>query len=354
MDVENFTKFLIKQAKENASSDIHISPTKEKYIVYFRMSGKLDQKYQLTLENGTRVIQYLKYLANMDVGDKRRAQGGSLVYRLTDDIHQDLRLSTIANYHGQESLVIRILESQEQIHLEEHTFLPEELAKIKKLVHFKSGLILFSGPVNSGKTTTIYQLIRQRQKIADLQIITIEDPVEIEEESFFQIQVNEESGNSYEQSLKASLRHHPDLVVLGEIRDEETARMAIRAALTGHLILASVHAKNAEGVISRMMELGISFELLKQTLIGIVFQKLLPLYCDLCAGDCKAYCTHHGRNSKRASLYDLLENEDIQNISINKMQKSDIKRGRSFNHLLKKVYSYGYITEETYKQYYIP
>ncbi|MDN6196244.1 MAG: Flp pilus assembly complex ATPase component TadA, partial [Atopostipes suicloacalis] len=317
-------------------------------------SGKLDKKYILSLENGIRLIQYLKYLANMDVGDKRKSQGGSLVYGLTDQSDQDLRLSTIANYHNQESLVIRILESQEQIFLEEHTLLQRELSKIKKLLNYKSGLILFSGPVNSGKTTTIYQLIRAQQQVSDLQIITIEDPVEIEEESFFQIQVNEESGNSYEQSLKASLRHHPDLVVVGEIRDEETAKMAIRAALTGHLILASVHAKNAEGVISRMHELGISLELLKQTLVGIVFQKLLPIYCELCAGDCRAYCTHHGRNGKRASLYDLLESREIQKLNLENLQESARKRTRNFNHLLKKVNCYGYISQNTFKQYYIP
>lgn len=354
MNVENFTKFLIEQAKENASSDIHILPDKEKYIVYFRMSGKLDKKYFLTIENGVRLIQYLKYLANMDVGDHRKCQGGSLVYDLGKQNEQDLRLSTIANYHGQESMVIRILESQEEIILEEHTFLKEELRKIKELVNYRSGLILFSGPVNSGKTTSIYQLIRARQKKADLQIITIEDPVEIEEESFFQIQVNEESGNSYEESLKASLRHHPDMVVVGEIRDEETAKMVLRGALTGHLILASVHAKNAEGVISRMMELGVSFELLKQTLVGIVFQKLLPIYCELCAGDCQSHCTHNGRNEKRTSLYDLLESKDIQNLDLDCLQLSTMKRKRNFNHLLKKVYSYGYITENTHQQYFIP
>lgn len=354
MDLEKFTKFLIQQAKENASSDIHILPNKEDYLVYFRMSGKLEQKYQLSEENGTRLIQYLKYLANMDVGDRRKSQGGSLVYSLGDNREQDLRLSTIANYHGQESLVIRILESQEQILLDEHTFLPEELMKITKLVEYKSGLILFSGPVNSGKTTTIYQLIRARQEKIDLQVITIEDPVEIQEESFFQIQVNEESGNSYEESLKASLRHHPDLVVVGEIRDEETAKMAVRGALTGHLILASVHAKNAEGVMSRMMELGISKELLKQTLVGIIFQKLLPIYCPLCEGDCAGYCIHHGRNEKRFSLYDLLESEDIQKINLESHQELARSRKRNFNHLLKKVYSYGYITEDTHNQYLIP
>lgn len=354
MNLENFTKFLIQQAKENASSDIHILPTKERYHIYFRMSGKLDQKYKLTTENGTRLIQYLKYLANMDVGDHRKSQGGSLVYKLTETLEQDLRLSTITNYHGQESLVIRILESQEQILLEEHTYLSEELNKIKKLVEYKSGLILFSGPVNSGKTTTIYQLIRERQKKTDLQVITIEDPVEIEEENFFQIQVNEESGNSYEESLKASLRHHPDLVVVGEIRDEETAKMAVRGALTGHLILASVHAKNAEGVMSRMMELGISQELLKQTLIGIIFQKLLPIYCELCKGECVGYCIHNGRNGKRFSLYDLIENEQIQKLTTDNLHTSAKSRNRNFNHLLKKVYSYGYITEGTHNQYIIP
>lgn len=354
MNVEKFTTYIIQQAKENASSDIHILPHQEKYNVFFRLSGKLDKKYTLSIENGIRIIQYLKYLANMDVGDRRKSQGGSLVYPLAKDQEQDLRLSTIVNYHGQESLVIRILESQEEILLAEHTLLPEELGKIEQLVTYKSGLILFSGPVNSGKTTTIYQLIRARQKKMDLQVITIEDPVEIEEANFFQIQVNEEAGNTYEQSLKASLRHHPDLVVVGEIRDEETARMAVRGALTGHLILASVHAKNAEGVISRMMELGISLELLKQTLIGIIFQKLLPIYCSLCGDNCQAYCTHHGRNEKRYSLYDLIESKEIQNLTTANLQVSSEKRNRSFNHLLKKVYGYGYITETTYKQYLIP
>lgn len=354
MDVEKFTTYLIHQAKENASSDIHILPHKEKYTIFFRLSGKLDKKYTLSIENGIRIIQYLKYLANMDVGDRRKSQGGSLVYPLEKDQEQDLRLSTIVNYHGQESLVIRILESQEEILLAEHTFLPDELKKIEQLVKYKSGLILFSGPVNSGKTTTIYQLIRAQLKKTELQVITIEDPVEIEEANFFQIQVNEESGNTYEQSLKASLRHHPDLVVVGEIRDEETAKMAVRGALTGHLILASVHAKNAEGVISRMMELGISLELLKQTLIGIIFQKLLPIYCSLCSANCQPYCTHHGRNEKRYSLYDLIESKQIQNLTTDNLQITAQKRNRNFNHLLKKVYGYGYITETTYHQYLIP
>lgn len=354
MNVEAFTRYLIQQARESASSDIHILPKRKNYTVFFRLGGRLDKKYNLSLENGVRIIQYLKYLANMDVGDRRKSQGGSLLYQLDADQAQDLRLSIIVNYHGQESLVIRLLENQEAVSLAQHTFLPEELTAIEDLVYYNSGLILFSGPINSGKTTSIYQLIRARQKKTALQVITIEDPVEIEEENFFQIQVNEETGNSYEQSLKASLRHHPDLVVVGEIRDEETAKMAVRGALTGHLILASVHAKNAEGVMSRMMELGVSSELLKQTLVGIVFQKLLPVYCPLCEGDCQSYCTHYGRRSKRYSLYDLIDSSTIQSLQADDFNKNHQKRARDFNHLLKKVYSYGYITEGTYQKYFIP
>ena len=354
MEIESYTNFLIQKAKEIGTSDIHILPSKEKYKVYFRIGGQLESKYTLPTEKGMRLIQYLKYLADMDVGERRVPQGGGLVYELADRREQDLRISVITNYHGQESMVIRLLESQENISLEESTFLIEELQKMKMLSQYKSGLILFSGPVNSGKTTTMYQLIRERIGKSQIQVITIEDPVEIEEEKFFQIQVNEQAGGSYEESLKASLRHHPDLIVVGEIRDEETARMAIRAALTGHLILATVHARNAEGVITRMLELDISFELLKQTLIGIVFQKLLPTYCELCEGSCQSYCSYYDPNRKRAALYDLLESEKIQRLRTENLYESALNRERNFNHLLKKVYAYGYISEDTYNQYFIP
>lgn len=354
MEIESYTNFLIQKAKEIGTSDIHILPNKEEYKVYFRISGQLESKYTLPTEKGVRFIQYLKYLADMDVGERRAPQGGGLVYQLADEKEQDLRISVITNYHGQESMVIRLLESQERILLEESTFLVEELNKIKILKQFKSGLILFSGPVNSGKTTTMYQLIRERINQSELQVITIEDPVEIEEERFFQIQVNEQAGGSYEESLKASLRHHPDLIVVGEIRDEETARMAIRAALTGHLILATVHARNAEGVITRMLELGVSFELLKQTLIGIVFQKLLPIYCEFCEGSCQSYCSYYEPSRKRAALYDLLDSEKIQQLELGNLYDSSLNRERNFNHLLKKVYAYGYISEDTHNQYFIP
>ena len=168
----------------------------------------MEKQFALPHEEGNRLITYFKYLANMDVGEKRKPQSGSLIYQVAEGETKDLRLSTISNYHQQESLVIRLLEMKDQVFLERSTLFQEELRLIKRLVLLKSGLILFSGPVNSGKTTTMYQLVKDRMRKNKLQVITIEDPVEIEEEQFLQIQVNEKAGNTYEASLKASLRHH--------------------------------------------------------------------------------------------------------------------------------------------------
>lgn len=354
MQIESFANHILVNAKEVGTSDIHILPEKGLFGIYFRLNGRMVYQYKIDEEEGKRLISYFKYSANMDVGERRKPQSGSFVYKGEGGFNQDLRLSTLTNYHSQESLVIRLLETQENVNQDKSIFLPDELERIERLIHYKSGLVLFSGPVNSGKTTTMYQLVRKRMEKTKIQVIAIEDPVEIEEENFLQIQVNEKAGNTYEASLKASLRHHPDVIIVGEIRDEETARMAIRGALTGHLIIASVHAKNAEGVLMRMHELGISYEMLSQTLIAVIFQKLLPIYCGLCEGDCSIYCQAYPVNRKRAALYDILDSSQITTLVLSNKKGIDQERVKDFNSLLEKVYIYGFISEDTYNQYYIP
>ena len=354
MQIESFANHILVNAKEVGTSDIHILPEKGLFGIYFRLNGRMVYQYKIDEEEGKRLISYFKYSANMDVGERRKPQSGSFVYKGEGEFNQDLRLSTLTNYHSQESLVIRLLETQENVNQDKSIFLPDELERIERLIHYKSGLVLFSGPVNSWKTTTMYQLVRNRMANTKIQVIAIEDPVEIEEENFLQIQVNEKAGNTYEASLKASLRHHPDVIIVGEIRDEETARMAIRGALTGHLIIASVHAKNAEGVLMRMHELGISYEMLSQTLIAVIFQKLLPIYCGLCEGDCSIYCQAYPVNRKRAALYDILDSSQITTLVLSNKKGIDQERLKDFNSLLEKVYIYGFISEDTYNQYYIP
>lgn len=354
MEVESFGKHLLTVADAFKTSDVHILPENKHYSVYFRLNGQMQKQYYLDIEEGARLISYFKFLANMDVGERRKPQSGSFSYTL-DEKDIDLRFSTMTNYRTLESLVIRLLGKQESSRLSQGTFFRQELKELEQLVQCKSGLLLFSGPVDSGKTTTMYHLVRQRSIEEKQQIITIEDPVEIEENDFLQMQVNEAANVTYEHLLKSSLRHHPDVIIIGEIRDEETAKMVIRGALTGHLIIASIHAKNTSGVLSRLQELGISIELLKQTVIGIVFQKLLPIYCDLCEGDCLSYCTHYPAIRKRSVLYELQSGDQLDLL----IQHSTIEREknestRSFNHLLRKVFIYGYISEKTYKRYLIP
>src|SRR5699024_2037671 len=274
-------ELILKKAISQNISDIHLMPEVHSYKCCFRRNGQLEPEQTLSDEEGRRLISYLKFLGNMDVGERRRPQSGSAILFI-DGMPKDLRFSTMTNFRQEESLVIRLLSKADQLELERHTFFKEEVKKMKRLVQYKSGLLLFSGSVGSGKTTTMYHLVRQYAVQDQQQVITVEDPVEMEEPSFLQCQVNEKAGIYFETLLKSSLRHHPDILIVGEIRDEETAKMVSRGALTGHLILASVHAKNAEGVVERLVELGISQNLLRQTVLGIVFQKLLPRSCPFC------------------------------------------------------------------------
>lgn len=354
MDTESFAIHLLTMANTYQTSDIHILPEQRHYDVYFRLNGQMEKQYYLSRDEGTRLISYFKFLANMDVGERRRPQSGSTTF-LVNENSLDCRFSTISNYQSQESLVIRLLKQKDTLNHAPGSFFPNEWQKLESLIEAKSGLLLFSGPVDSGKTTTMYHLVKNRMKGEKQQVITVEDPVEIEETSFLQVQVNEKAGVSYEHLLKSSLRHHPDVLIVGEIRDEETAKMVIRGALTGHLIVASIHAKNARGVLARMMELGITLPLLKQTLIGVAFQNLLPIYCSLCESNCQTYCTHYDRDKKRAALYEVKAEQDLTDI-FNTLDQREERVGslRDFNQLLKKVYMCGYISEKTYTRYLIP
>ncbi|MER2227571.1 MAG: competence type IV pilus ATPase ComGA [Carnobacterium sp.] len=355
MEIEEFAQYIIVKAQEIGTSDIHILPEELHYSLYFRIGGKMSFWNSVPEENGKRVISYFKYLSNMDVGERRKPQSGASQVLMNGE-PTALRFSTITNFRAQESMVIRILNPAAHLSLLKTTYFKKEVQVIEQLAQFNSGLLIFSGPVGSGKTTTMYQLVRESYLISKQQVITVEDPVEIEEPLFLQTQVNEKAGITYETLLKSSLRHHPDTIIIGEIRDEVTAKMVIRGALTGHLIIASVHAKNTVGVVSRLLELGVTQEQLKQTLLGVVFQKLIPKYCPFCKGDCDPGCTHNNLYEKRAILYDVLSRKVLKQFLAQTHSEEEIqeKQTRSFNLLLRKAYAYGYVSEKNYIQFQIP
>lgn len=203
----------------------------------------------------------------MNVGEKRRSQLGSCNYSLAS-IKRRLRLSTVGDVFGLESLVIRILYSEE----EDAQFWFNGQEEVGKIINSR-GLYLFSGPVGSGKTTLMYLLARL--KFEGKQVITIEDPVEIIQKNFLQLQLNRTIGNDYDSLIKLSLRHMPDLVIVGEIRDEHTARAVIRASLTGYTFFSTIHAKSVKGAYERLLELGISKSEIENSVSAVIYQRLL-------------------------------------------------------------------------------
>ncbi|WP_025729570.1 competence type IV pilus ATPase ComGA [Atopobacter phocae] len=265
---------LLQRAQEYQTPDIHFIPQPEFYEISIRTSLGLKIIDQLDKQTAQRFLNYIKFESHLNVGERRLPQSGTLYFEYKE-LSVTLRLSTITNFQGDESLVIRIHQNKSADSFQ--SLYDSDIKYLEKLFRLKSGLILFSGPVASGKTTTLYYFLNQVFRSHPLQIITMEDPVEIHVPHFLQTEVNHQAGITYDVLIKSALRHHPDIILIGEVRDSETAQMMIRAALTGHLVLATIHAKNTVGVLNRLMELGVSKQQLVQSLIAVTAQRLVPL-----------------------------------------------------------------------------
>jgi competence protein ComGA len=259
--------------------DVTVSAVAEAYRVYFRNKEGRTFFENLDFSEGLALLAHFKFLAGMNTGEKRRTQLGSCWYDLGEQVDavqsassenqylRRLRLSTVGDFEGRESLVIRILhEGTAQL---DFWFDEEKLAQL----HFSRGLYLFAGPVGSGKTSLMMDLARR--EFGQRQVLTIEDPVELVDGDFLQLQVNEQIGNSYDELIKLSLRHRPDLLIVGEIRDKETARAVLRASLTGYTVFSTVHARSVAGVWMRLLELGLSEWELKNSLQSVIYQRLI-------------------------------------------------------------------------------
>ncbi|HEL1617631.1 TPA: Flp pilus assembly complex ATPase component TadA [Streptococcus suis] len=265
--IQEKARKMIEEAVADRVSDIYLVPRGECYQVYHRIMDEREFVQDVAEEEVTAIISHFKFLAGLNVGEKRRSQQGSCDYDYGSG-EISLRLSTVGDYRGKESLVIRLLYDNDK----ELKFWFEAAERLAEEIKGR-GLYLFSGPVGSGKTTLMYHLARL--KFPDKQILTIEDPVEIKQEDMLQLQLNEAIGATYDNLIKLSLRHRPDLLIIGEIRDAETARAVIRASLTGATVFSTVHARSISGVYARMLELGVSPEELNNALQGIAYQRLI-------------------------------------------------------------------------------
>ena len=268
MRIETISDDLISYGMEEKMQDLYIYFLNEKASVYYRRDQQMIPfENELSVEVAQQLIARFKYLGEMDVGEKRKAQLGAITYPLPT-CQPRLRLSTVGDYRGKESLVIRFLHDFNEQKL--GYFFPEDAELIARSVLEKNGLYLFSGPTGSGKTTFMYHLAQQVKG----QVITIEDPVEIEQPNFLQLQTNDKIEQNYDQLIKLALRHRPDVLIIGEIRDTLTAKAAIRAALTGHKVFATIHAKGVEETKSRLVDLVGDSSELDNCLMGVIYQQL--------------------------------------------------------------------------------
>lgn len=251
-------------------ADLYLLPYQGRYRLTAHVRGRLVERRSLTQEVGQQLIAFFKYRADMAVTEHRRPQAGGISWP-SQHGPVNLRLSTVGDFCERESLVIRFIYP---ISGDYQLLVPDQWGQLEGITA-RRGLVLFAGPLGSGKTTTMYRLAREHRQ--ETMVMTIEDPVEVEEPWFFQTQVNELAGLGYQELLRVSLRHRPQILIIGEIRDPETAAMAVRAGLSGLLVLATVHARSAPGVFQRLHQLGVSHADLDQTVSGACYQRLVPL-----------------------------------------------------------------------------
>lgn len=275
-----FVNALFYQAIKKRASDIHIEVQEKRGEVRFRVDGMLVKNADLDKKVVNLIVSRIKVISNLDISEKRIPQDGRTQIKIAGET-LDIRVSILPTFYG-ERVVMRLLMQSSQIPaITELGFNESLIGDVKKLLRSSHGIILVTGPTGSGKTTSLHSFLREVEE-PQKNLITVEDPVEYKSENIAQIQVNEKVGLSFASALRSILRQDPDVIMIGEIRDEETAAIAIRAALTGHLVFSTLHTNSAAATISRLADMSIEPFLISSSLLGILAQRLVRILCEDC------------------------------------------------------------------------
>jgi type IV pilus assembly protein PilB len=336
---QDFLSKLLNEAQNAGSSDIHLEPYEKRCRIRFRIDGHLVEKYQINKEEYSGLINKIKIQASLDISEKRLPQDGRIIIS-SKQSKIDLRVSVLPTLFG-EKVVLRLLNSDiQEINLDKVGMDETQKALYLKSINKPNGIILISGPTGSGKTTTLYSTLKLLNQ-SKSNILTIEDPVEYTLEGINQVPLKEQIGLTFPKALRSFLRQDPDIIMVGEIRDKETADMAIRASLTGHLVFSTIHTNSAAGTINRLIDMGVPSFLIADTLVLSMAQRLIRLLCNHCKtathenagikdlGDGPLYeangCDHcHYTGYKgRTGIFELIE---IDEMSKNAIRKNELQQ----------------------------
>lgn len=330
-----FVNALFYQAVKKRASDIHIEVQEKKGEVRFRVDGMLAKNADLDKKVVSLIVSRIKVISNLDISEKRIPQDGRTQIKIAGEV-LDIRVSILPTFYG-ERVVMRLLMQNSQIpQITELGFNDSLIDDVRKLLRSSHGIILVTGPTGSGKTTSLHSFLREVEK-PEMNLITVEDPVEYKSDKIAQIQVNEKVGLTFAAALRSILRQDPDVIMIGEIRDEETAAIAVRAALTGHLVFSTLHTNSAAATISRLADMNIEPFLISSSLLGILAQRLVRVLCEECkekdeiaqeyaddyglSSDAKIYkscgckaCNYSGYSGRRSIGELLVMNDDLKEL----------------------------------------
>ncbi len=327
---------MIADAIGHGATDVHFIPDESGYFIQYRIMGNTSHQEKLDSYIAERLVSHFKYQSGMDISERRKPQSTSMKIDL-NNVRYDLRISTLPT-RLMESLAIRIIPQNQYNSLEELPLFMKHLHQLETSTQLTQGLCLITGPTGSGKTTTLYAMLEKILEEKNRTIITIEDPIERTIERTIQVEINHKAGLTFANCLRAALRHDPDVIMVGEIRDEETAALAIRASLTGHLVLATLHSKNCYQAVLRMLDYGVSKFDLNEACQMIVSQRLVhtPRYYEM---------DIIKRN--RSALFEWLVGEQLSRAILT----SERIKYRTLFDEARKAWCLGFITTDSLKEF---
>ncbi len=281
ISIINLVNYLLEDAVNTKVSDIHIDPSLSCLKVRFRIDGVMTDAYEFPIGIHQEIISRIKVLSRLRIDEHHATQDGRFRYELSKNSFVDIRVSIAPTYHGENSVLRLLIDRKEQFTLDALGYTKDDIKKIQDAIKKTSGMILSTGPTGSGKTTTLYTLVKMLNT-KEVSIITIEDPIEYSIEGIEQIQINPRTNLTFASGLRSVLRQDPNIIMVGEIRDSETANIAVNTALTGHLLLSSVHTNEASTTIPRLLDMGIEAYLIASTLRLAIGQRLVRKICRHC------------------------------------------------------------------------